>query len=367
MLCIFQFARPERCRGAVQPRGDSCEGTAGGQRATQRAARLSGARLGAGHGRTEARGHPAGRQQNHARHAVGRETVCARAPARDRARATAQRSGCHGGAGRLAQSSSLYPRGLLHRAGAHGAGRARDDHRGGLMSAVIVIARGVFKESIRDRIPYNLVFFAVLLMAASFLLAQLTAGQDVKIIKDLGLASASAIGVLIAIFIGIGLVAKEVERRSIYSLLSKPVTRPQFILGKYAGLVLTLVANLVVMAAAFYVVLAYLAWVTPSNIESAWEAPATDPRMLKAFVLIAVELMLITAVALFFSTFSSPFLSAALTGAVSLIGHFSADLKNSESVVEAPALATLARAVYYVTPNLSPLDVRTAGLNAQPV
>ena len=93
---------------------------------------------------------------------------------------------------------------------------------------------------IRDRIAYNLVFFAVLLMAASFLLAQLTAGQDVKIIKDLGLSAASAFGVFIAIFIGIGLVSKEVERRSIYGLISKPISRPQFVVVKYAGLVLTL-------------------------------------------------------------------------------------------------------------------------------
>ena len=112
-------------------------------------------------------------------------------------------------------------------------------------------------------------------MAASFLLAQLTAGQDVKIIKDLGLAAASLMGVLIAVFIGIGLVAKEVERRSIYSLLSKPITRSQFILGKYLGLVLTLVANLAVMAIAYYGVLAYLDWQTPANVKQGWEAAAT--------------------------------------------------------------------------------------------
>ena len=134
------------------------------------------------------------------------------------------------------------------------------------MSAVLIVARGVFKDSIRDRVPYNLLFFAVILMAASFLLAQLTAGQDVKIIKDLGLAAASLMGVLIAVFIGIGLVAKEVERRSIYSLLSKPITRSQFILGKYLGLVFTLVANLAVMAIAYYGVLAYLNWQTPANV-----------------------------------------------------------------------------------------------------
>ena len=108
------------------------------------------------------------------------------------------------------------------------------------MRAVSWVALSVFRESVRDRVPYNLVLFAVLLIASSFLLGQLTAGQDVKIIKDLGLAATVVFGLFIAIFIGIGLVSKEVERRSIYSLLSKPVSRAQFIAGKYAGLVLTL-------------------------------------------------------------------------------------------------------------------------------
>ncbi len=114
-------------------------------------------------------------------------------------------------------------------------------------------------------------------MAASFLLAQLTAGQDVKIIKDLGLAASSAIGLFIAVFFGIGLVTKEVERRSIYSLLSKPVTRSQFIVGKYLGLAATLLINLAVMAIAFYLVLAYLDATTPRACEEAWDAPAARP------------------------------------------------------------------------------------------
>ena len=108
------------------------------------------------------------------------------------------------------------------------------------MRAISWIAVNVFKESVRDRVPYSLVLFAVLLMGASYLIGQLTAGQDVKIIKDLGLAAIAIFGLFIAIFIGIGLVSKEVERRSIYPLLAKPISRPQFIVGKYAGLVLTL-------------------------------------------------------------------------------------------------------------------------------
>ena len=113
----------------------------------------------------------------------------------------------------------------------------------------------MFRESVRDKVLYNLVAFAILLMGASYLIGQLTAGQDVKIIKDLGLAATSIFGLFIAVFIGIGLVSKEVERRSIYALLAKPIERYQIVLGKYAGLVLTLVVNVAMMTAALYLVL----------------------------------------------------------------------------------------------------------------
>src|SRR5712691_7872601 len=126
------------------------------------------------------------------------------------------------------------------------------------MRVIRSIALNVFKESVRDKVLYNLVFFAVMLIAVSYLLGELTAGQDVKIIKDLGLAAMSVFGLFIAVFIGIGLVSKEVERRSVYALLAKPIDRYQLVVGKYAGLALTLAVNIAVMAAAQYVVLAYM-------------------------------------------------------------------------------------------------------------
>ena len=126
------------------------------------------------------------------------------------------------------------------------------------MHAIRVVAVSVFRESVRDRVLYNLVLFALLLIGASYVLGQLTAGQDAKIIKDLGLAATSIFGLFIAIFIGIGLVSKEVERRSIYALLAKPVTRGQFISGKYAGLVLTLAVNVAAMTLGLYLVLGYM-------------------------------------------------------------------------------------------------------------
>jgi ABC-type transport system involved in multi-copper enzyme maturation permease subunit len=235
------------------------------------------------------------------------------------------------------------------------------------VSATLAIARNVFRESVRDKVPYNLVLFAVLLMGGSYLLGQLTAGQDVKIIKDLGLAATSMFGLFIAVFIGIGLVSKEVERRSVYSLLAKPIRRSQLILGKYAGLVLTLTVNVSVMAAALYVVLAYMLWHAPPGLVESWEAPALDPALLKAIALILVELMLVTAIAMFFSTFSTPMLSAALTFALYVVGHYSADLRNLQDVVDSPAAAGLARGLYWVLPNLSQFDVKAAVVHAQPV
>src|SRR4051794_12448158 len=144
------------------------------------------------------------------------------------------------------------------------------------MSATSAIALNVFRESVRDRVLYNLVLFAVLLIAASYLIGQLTAGQDIKIIKDLGLAATSIFGLFIAVFIGIGLVSKEVERRSIYGLLAKPIERHQIVLGKYFGLVGTLAVNLSVMAAALYVVLAYMRWLVPAGMIKALDAPLLD-------------------------------------------------------------------------------------------
>ena len=235
------------------------------------------------------------------------------------------------------------------------------------MSVIPRIAVHVFKESVRDKVLYNLVLFAVLLMAASYLIGQLTAGQDVKIIKDLGLAATQIFGLFIAVFIGIGLVSKEVERRSIYSLLSKPVRRHELILGKYAGLVLTLAVNVAVMAAALYLVLGYMSWVETEEFKQSWEAPATDPAMLTAIFLVFTQLMLVTAIALFFSTFSSPILSAVLTFGLFVVGHFNADLRNFENIVDSAPAAYLARALYYVLPNLAPFDVKAAVVHAEPV
>lgn len=235
------------------------------------------------------------------------------------------------------------------------------------MRAIVLVAGAVFRESVRDRVPYSLVVFAVLLMAASYLISQLTAGQDLKIIKDLGLAAMALFGLLIAVFIGIGLVAKEVERRSIFALLAKPVSREQFLLGKYLGLAFTLAANLAAMTMAYYLVLAYTDVTTAATIKAGWPAPAVDPRLLLAVVLILAEMMIVTAIALFFSTFSSPLLATLLTLGFWVAGHFNADLRNFGAVVDSPVVAAIARGLYYVLPNLAPFDVKAEVVHGVPV
>jgi ABC-type transport system involved in multi-copper enzyme maturation permease subunit len=235
------------------------------------------------------------------------------------------------------------------------------------MRTIFLIAGAVFKESVRDRVPYAMVVFAVLLIGASYLIGQLTAGQDMKTIKDLGLSALSIFGLFIAVFIGIGLVSKEVDKKSVFGLLSKPLSRTQFILGKYAGLVMTLAVNLGVMTIAYYAMLYYMHVTTLPSARAAWPSPATDPRLLIAIGLIFAELMLVTALALFFSTFSSPLLATLLTLGLWVAGHFNADLRNFENVVDNPVAIAIARTAYYVLPNLAPFDVKAEVVYGMPI
>ena len=235
------------------------------------------------------------------------------------------------------------------------------------MRALGWIAINGFRESVRDKVLYSLVAFAILLIAASYILGQLTAGQDLKIMKDLGLSSIAIFGLFMAVFIGVSLVSKEVERRSIYGLLAKPITRREIVLGKFAGLTLTLAVNVAIMTLALYAVLAYVGWGESEIARQAREAPILDPAILKAAVLILVQLMIVTVTALFFSTFSTPILSAGLTFGVYVAGYFSQDLRNFDQVVGSKAAQMFARVLSYVLPNLAPFDVTSRIVHGLPV
>lgn len=213
------------------------------------------------------------------------------------------------------------------------------------MRSIIVIALNTFRENLRDKILYSLLIFAALLMGASILLGALTIAEQEKIIADMGLASINVIGVIIAIFVGIGLVSKEIERRTIYTILAKPISRSQFILGKYLGLVITLGVNLVIM----FDVFVFTLWMT--------QVPITMV-LVQAVALMMVEFLVVTATALFFSTFSTPTLSAALTLGLYFIGHLTSDLKSLAEKSSSEVTKAVMTALYYLCPNLEVLNIK---------
>jgi len=219
----------------------------------------------------------------------------------------------------------------------------RTESRQGKLWRIAAIARNAFREAVRDRVLYNLVLFVLLLTGASVFIGELSGGQERKVIVDLGLSAMLLFGVFIAIFVGVGLVYKEIERRTIYAVFSKPVGRGEFLVGKYLGLCLTLLVNVLVMGVGVSLALLY--------VSHGWDP--LIPKIWPAVLLIYMELMLLTATALLFSSFSSPALSALLTFMVFIIGHFSADLKSLAASLGGSGARWLFTGLYYLLPNLS--------------
>jgi len=206
---------------------------------------------------------------------------------------------------------------------------------------VIAIAANTFKECVRDKVLYNLVIFEVLIILSSLLLGSITIGDVKEIIINLGLSTVSIFGTFIAIFIGIQLVYKEIDKKTIYSLLAKPVARYEFILGKYLGLALTLTVNVSVMLLGIYLSILYL--------RRSFET--TDLQLVWAGILILVQLMLVIAVAMFFSTFSTPASSALFAFCLYVIGHFNSDIREYGSSSHLNVVKTITSILYYFLPN----------------
>ena len=231
-----------------------------------------------------------------------------------------------------------------------------------------LVAWHVLKQNVRDRVLYSIAAFAMLLVGAAFVIDQMTAGQDLKIIKDLGLAAIELAGVLLSVFIGVSLVSHEIDRRSIFNVLSKPIQRWEFIVGKYAGLVLTLAMNVAALTGVLYLLLFWMGSTAPDNVRLSWEAPATDPRLLVSVALITAELALLTAIALFFSTFSSSaMLSAVLTVGLFIAGVESDALRQFTQTVDASAAGRLVTSVGWLVPAFSAFDVKTEVVHGLPI
>ena len=205
------------------------------------------------------------------------------------------------------------------------------------------IALHTFKESVRDNVLYSLLVFALLLIGASILLGYISVGIERMILVNLSLSAISAIGLVMAIFLGTGLVSKEIEKRSINNILSKPVRRAEFIVGKYCGLLLTLAVNTGIMTLGFYVALLY----------QKRSLDAGDWNALRAVYFILLELALVTGVALLFSSISTPALSALYALALYVIGNFSSDLRELGHAARSVAVERTTGLLYYLLPNFS--------------
>lgn len=214
-----------------------------------------------------------------------------------------------------------------------------------------VIAKNTFREAIRDKVLYNLVLFVLLITACAILLGQLTDGQESRTIVNIGLNSMLLFGAFISILVGVGLVSKEIEKRTVYAIFSKPVGRGEFIIGKYLGLCLTLLVNVIVMGIGVSLALVYVGGGT--LIYTIWYA----------IFLIFLELAILTAVSILFSSFSSPSLSALLTFFVFIIGHMSSSLRDLAAGLKSQFAVYFFDAIYYLLPNLAHYSFRTEAAN----
>lgn len=217
------------------------------------------------------------------------------------------------------------------------------------MSAIAAIALNTFREAIRDRVLYLILAFALALIGLAHFVSLLTIGSEVKIVKDLGLSGISIFGLLTAVFVGVSLVFKEIERRTVYTLLAQPVRRWQFVCGKYAGLSLVLLACVALTGAALAIAVALKG-----------ESPA---GLFPAIVLGFVELELVAAFAVLFSSFTNPILASVGTVATYVVGHLSWSFDLLEKRTTGDAGKALCRLLHVVLPNLDRLNVKAAAVH----
>ena len=225
------------------------------------------------------------------------------------------------------------------------------------MNARIVhIASNTFREAVRDRVLYNLIAFALLLSGAAIFVGQISIEIERLVVVNLGLTAVSLFGVVIAIFIGIGLVSKEIDKRTLYTVLSRPVRRWEFIVGKFFGLAGTLVVNTFFMAIGVFAALLYVAH----------KFAAADALIFVALYFIILEFLIICSLALLFSSFSSPLLSAVFAFSLFVIGSFADDLRGFAFMTHGLA-RWIATAAAYLVPNFSTLNVISNVAHQQPV
>lgn len=218
------------------------------------------------------------------------------------------------------------------------------------MSRIWAIATNTFREAVRDKVLNSILFFAALLLLVSIAMRDVAIGDTEKVVRGVALGGIAGIGAIISIFLGVGLVWKEIERKTVYTLASKPLPRWMLLLGKYLGLWITLAVEVGVLAF-FYVVI----------VGSQQGMPPAGFYL--AIALLMLELTLLTAWSTLFSTFASPMTASAYSLCIYVIGHFADDLRRFGESAEDPGFRQLATILYRVLPNLELFNVRAEAVH----
>src|SRR5262245_60590592 len=225
------------------------------------------------------------------------------------------------------------------------------------MTRIGAVAWNTFREAVRDRVLYNLVLFALLMMASAIFMGQISLEIETIVIVTVGLSAVSVIGLLIAVFTGVGLVSKEIEKRTLYALLSKPVRRWEFLAGKFGGLVLTLTVNTAAMALGLLLALLYL----KHSLEHG------DATVLIAVYFILLKLAIVVALALLFSCFTSQLLAILFTVSLYIAGLFISEMRNLAGSRVGPAMKVFFSWISYLLPNFQNFDVMAAAAHGRAI
>jgi ABC-type transport system involved in multi-copper enzyme maturation permease subunit len=219
---------------------------------------------------------------------------------------------------------------------------------------VWAIGTNTVREAIRNKLLYTLLFFAIVMIGTGLIVSSISYVESGRILQDVGLASIRLFSVGIAIFVGVGLIYGEVERRTIYTILSKPVSRAEFLVGKYVGLLLTVWLQLVIMTVAFLIV-------------SGTAGAPIDGGHAAAIALIGMELALIVAVATFFSSFTTPMLASLFTLGIYLMGHLTRDLIQIGERSESESFRRATQVIYEVLPDLESFNLTLEAVHQLPI
>lgn len=222
------------------------------------------------------------------------------------------------------------------------------------MSRLLALALNTFREAVRDRVLYSILFFGVGVILLSLALEEVTIGDQEKVVRSVGQGAIDIFGAIIAMFLGVSLVWKELDKKTIYTILSKPIPRWMFVLGKYLGLVLTLAVEVLILLAIYCGLMV---------VEQSFPPPVVFVSM----GLLLLELMLLTAWATLFSCYSAPTTASAFTLAIFVIGHLADDIWLFGNQSESAAVQQLARALYWVLPNFEVFNLRMHAVHQLPI